>query len=123
MKFRANKIGFVQYSEIVERIPYYGKGDETESSGLDILLSCYPNPMRSSTTISFSTPKDTKSTKINIYNVKGQSVKEFKMQNSEGKIEWNGTDDNGKQLSNGIYFYRLESNKYKSEIRKIVLLR
>lgn len=123
MKLTAIKANFIPYSKVVEEIPYYGKGDETESSGSDILLFCYPNPMRSSTTFSFSTTKDTKSTKINIYNVKGQLVRHFGDLTGKEKVVWSGQDNRGRQLSNGIYFYRLETDKYKSVIRKILMLR
>ncbi len=123
MEFRANKIGFVQYSEIVERIPYYGKGDEDLDSEFDISLLCYPNPMQGTTSICFSTTEIPEDAEIRIYNVKGQLVKRFVNLTGKEKVVWSGQDNRGRKLSNGIYFYRLESNKYKSEIKKILILR
>ena len=123
MEFRANKIGFVQYSEIVERIPYYGKGDEDMDSELDISLLCYPNPVQGSTSICFSTTEIPEDAEIKIYNVKGQLVKNFGDLTGKEKVVWSGQDNRDRQLSNGIYFYRIETDKYKSEIRKILMLR
>ena len=89
----------------------------------EIYLSSFPNPFSSSTTISFFNTKPSKNTKIKIYNVKGQLVKEFKRQKTKGKIEWNGIDNNGNKLSDGIYLYQLVNKDYKSEIKKMLLLR
>ncbi|MBC8525688.1 MAG: T9SS type A sorting domain-containing protein, partial [Candidatus Cloacimonetes bacterium] len=63
--------------------------------------------------------------RIKIYNIKGQLVKQFKIQNSKFKInviEWDGKDENDKQLLNGIYFCKLLVGKNEI-VRKMVLLR
>ncbi|MCD6101648.1 MAG: T9SS type A sorting domain-containing protein, partial [Candidatus Cloacimonetes bacterium] len=89
-----------------------------------ILLKNYPNPFSTSTTISFSlTTENTEDTKISIYNLKGQLVKQFSIVNSQLSIEWDGKDFSGKSVSNGVYFYQLEANNFKSEIRKMILIR
>jgi len=40
---------------------------------------------------------------VQVFNIKGQKVAEFKV---DGKSTWNGTDDSGKALGNGIYLMR-----------------
>ncbi len=85
--------------------------------------SSMPNPMQGSTTISFSATDLHGLAQIKIYNVKGQLVKRFGDLTGKEKVVWNGQDNIGRQLSNGIYFYRIETDKYKSEIRKILMLR
>jgi len=37
-------------------------------------------------------------------------------------INWDGTDENGKQLPNGIYFYKL-STKDKTIVKKMIILK
>ena len=90
------------------------------------LYQNYPNPIRTSTTISFSTPEHTDNTEIMIYNVKGQLVKTLlpttSHQSALTNVLWNGTDENGNQLSNGIYFYKLTSGE-KTAFKKMILLR
>jgi len=82
------------------------------------LYQNYPNPIRTSTTISFSTPEYTDNAEIEIYNVKGQLVKTLLPTTTHQSVlinvYWNGTDENGNQLSNGIYFYKLTSGEKNS---------
>ena len=72
----------------------------------------YPNPMRSSTTICFSIPKNARDARIEIYNVRGQLIKQFKI-NPEcfrekiNEVLWDGTDYNNQKVAIGIYLYRL----------------
>jgi len=78
----------------------------------DMQLSNYPNPFNPSTTISFNVPQTDLFTTIEIYNLKGQKVKQlFSAQLSAGQhsIVWNGTDDHGSQVTSGIYFYQLKA--------------
>ncbi len=92
------------------------------------LLGNYPNPFNPSTTISFSlTAKDAKNAKIEIYNLKGQKIKTFSnlqiTQSPNQQIIWNGTDDNNKVVGSGIYLYRIETNDFVSETKKMLLLK
>jgi len=116
----------------------------------DFQLTNYPNPFNPSTTISFSvTAKDVKNTKLTIYNLKGQKVKDLNVTLSgvEGTVNnylqapspsstlrmtqagsnkysviWNGTDDNGIHVSSGIYFIKLKNGDQESS-KKIMLLK
>ena len=93
------------------------------------LLQNYPNPFnpdKIGTTISFSATDPHGLSQIRIYNVKGQLVKNFELRtlNSElNSVVWDGTGMNGNKLPAGIYFYRLISNDFVSETKKIVLIR
>ncbi|MCK4339050.1 MAG: T9SS type A sorting domain-containing protein, partial [Candidatus Cloacimonetes bacterium] len=98
------------------------------------LYQNYPNPFspfkNGITTIHFAA-KHAKHAEMKIYNVKGQLVKEFKIQSpiklgtkSEiNKVEWGGKDNNGNQVLNGIYFYRLLTENYTSPVKRLLLLR
>jgi len=84
----------------------------------------YPNPFNSSTTISFSLPKDMKCNLI-VYNVKGQKLKTlFSGTQTKGNhtIVWNGVDDKGKQVSSGVYFYKLVTPD-KSITMKMIMMK
>ena len=74
------------------------------------VLTCYPNPFNPELTIAFFTTESTKVTEITIYNVKGQRVRELKIENVKCKINsvvWNGKDDSGSLVSSGVYFIRM----------------
>ena len=92
------------------------------------LYDNYPNPFNPSTTISFKiSRKDAKNAKIEIYNIKGQQVKTFPNlqinKSSNQQIIWNGTDDNGKNVSSGIYFYKLKVDDKTFATKKCLLLK
>ncbi|MCK4359808.1 MAG: T9SS type A sorting domain-containing protein, partial [Candidatus Cloacimonetes bacterium] len=112
--------------------------EEQEQQIPEMLLFNYPNPMKNTTTISFLTTKNTpvlrssatakgeKDTKIRIYNVKGQLIKQFSILNSSryisGSIVWDGKDENGRELPNGIYLYQLNYGN-QSITKKMLILR
>ncbi len=98
-----------------------------QNNSNELYLTNYPNPFSISTTISFlatslryATPRQAE---IKIYNIKGQLVKQLSIDNRQSSIIWAGKDENGRQLSNGIYFYQLSSENVESEIRRMILLR
>ena len=93
--------------------------DHEENQVIDnINLKNYPNPFylkagnRNRTTIEFSLPTDSE-VKISVYNIKGQKVKTIAADfYAKGKhaISWNGSNNNGKEISSGVYFYKLKTN-------------
>jgi len=85
--------------------------ENMEISNPKIYMNNYPNPFRNSTTISFSTTEHSENTELMIYNIKGQKVKQFSIDDDRFSIEWNGKDENGKPVSPGIYFYQLKTGK------------
>jgi hypothetical protein len=97
-----------------------------ELPGIDYEIYNYPNPFNPETTIIFSSTKDTKNTEISIYNIKGQRIKSFKIQNSKSninKVVWDGMDDYGNPVSSGVYFYQLNINGKKAAANKCLLLK
>lgn len=81
----------------------------------------YPNPFNPSTTIRFVLPQ-AQQTRLVIYNILGQAVKELVNENlPAGRYEllWNGADQNGRQVASGIYFYVLEAGALKLTRRMV----
>lgn len=76
------------------------------------LFQNYPNPFNPITNIEFSIPLRVH-VELTIYNVLGQRIKTLiKEALPEGKykIQWNGTNDYGVSVSNGLYIYELKAN-------------
>lgn len=84
----------------------------------------YPNPFNPNTTISYTIPSASK-VSLKIYNEAGEFVKEltnsFKAQGAYS-VEWNGTNSEGKSVSSGTYFYKLEAGTF-SQTNKMILLK
>ncbi len=91
---------------------------------MDVQLYNYPNPFNPTTTISFNLPTEiTNDTELSIYNIKGQKIRQFSIFNNESSIVWDGKDSNSKQVSSGIYFYKLKVNNKTEAMRKCLLLK
>jgi len=84
----------------------------------------YPNPFNPSTTIAYTLPA-AGSVSLNVYNIRGQLVKNLVNTNQiagEHVIVWNGQDNNNRSVASGIYFYKLEANG-RTETRRMVLMK
>lgn len=89
-----------------------------------VISTNYPNPFNSSTTIAFSIPKDAK-TKLKVYNIKGQKVKDIvngDLLKGFHKAVWDGKDSRNRSVSSGIYLFKLESGG-KTSVRKVTLMK
>ncbi|MCC7430437.1 carboxypeptidase regulatory-like domain-containing protein [bacterium] len=104
-------------------------GTEEESNGYTpaefTLSQNYPNPFNPATQIEFTVPAKS-NVKITVYNILGKQVKELVSQNFEAgnhKVIWNGTNDENKKVSSGIYFYQLKSSTGFSQVKRMVLIK
>jgi hypothetical protein len=103
------------------------------------LLQNYPNPFNQTTLIRYSlSAANPIRTTLRVYNILGEEVRELVNTNqSRGRYQvfWNGTNDSGKEVSSGIYFYQLtvrqadrpeespgRAGEY-SETKKLVLIK
>ncbi len=84
-------------------------------------LSVYPNPAAQEVNFDLSklavAPE-----KLAIYNLKGQLVRSFQPERGAVKVVWDGKEDSGRPVANGIYFYRSGTGK-SSVTGKFTLLR
>ncbi|MCK4311813.1 MAG: T9SS type A sorting domain-containing protein [Candidatus Cloacimonetes bacterium] len=95
-------------------------------------LNNYSNPFNPETTISFSVTQSAVSgsdgssfVTLDIYNIKGQKVKQLvsdQLSAGEHSIIWDGRDTNGNRVGSGIYFYKLKVGKFE-KVRKMLLLK
>lgn len=89
-----------------------------------VLQQNYPNPFGSETEINFQVPHNI-NVKVKIFNILGQEINELadrKFAKGKHSLKWNGRDYNGRKVSNGIYFYQIQSGDL-SQARKMYLLR
>jgi len=85
----------------------------------------YPNPFNPSTSISFTLEEES-DVQLIIYNVKGEKIKTvFQGHIYADEISsavWAGDDANGKQVSSGVYFYKLITDT-KEYSKKMLLVK
>ena len=85
--------------------------DESQNPSEIYILGNYPNPFNQSTTIEFILPNFS-FTSLVIYNIMGQHVRELIAENmAKGNysVMWDGRDNNGRPVSSGVYFSRLNA--------------
>jgi hypothetical protein len=95
------------------------------------LFNSYPNPFNPSTTISYGLPQQSKVT-LRVYSVLGQEIATL-VDDVQGasyhKIQWNGKDNNGTQVSSGVYFFRIVAQPVDgksqtfTQVRKMMLMK
>ncbi len=90
------------------------------------LFQNYPNPFNPVTAIQIGVPAGLKGRgELRIYNVKGELVRtlfEGTVQPGLHTYRWDGTNDDGRQVTSGLYFYRFSCGSERLT-RKMVLLR
>jgi hypothetical protein len=117
-----------QYSLILLTNPYYTavrEIDDGETRPCDfVLFQNYPNPFNPATNIEFVLPKSGQ-VKIEIFNILGQKIRTLVdecLKPGHKLVDWDGKDDSGKEVSSGIYFYRIATDEF-SEAKKMLLLK
>jgi hypothetical protein len=91
----------------------------------------FPNPFNPNTTIRFTLPssEDGKMTSVElvVYNIRGQRVKTLLSGSTEfgsghHSVLWDGTDDHGRSMGSGVYFYRINAGE-NNAVRRMLLLK
>jgi hypothetical protein len=99
----------------------------TEARGQEIafkLLPSFPNPANQQATIKYQIPQSGM-VNLKVYNIQGQLVKTLVdgvKQAGVHNVAWDCKNNEGKQVSNGIYLYRLNT-KENTETKKITILK
>jgi len=92
------------------------------------LTQNYPNPFNPSTTIDYAIgflDGPNQAVTFSVYNLRGQQIRDLvdtRQQPGEYSLSWDGLDDQGKQVSSGIYFGRLiTGHGYIKTVKMLVL--
>ena len=92
------------------------------------LIGNYPNPFNPSTSVSFSVANPS-NVRINIYNVKGQLVKNLynsfvpaNKTNQRVDVLWNGKDNKGQSVSSGVYYTKMIAGNH-TEFKKMLMVK
>jgi len=90
------------------------------------LREAFPNPTNPTARINYTVGTSGR-VWLRIYDVSGQVVRTLVNETKQARREpyeviWDGTDDRGKTVSSGVFFYQLEAVGYRSA-KKIVILR
>ncbi len=94
----------------------------------------YPNPFNPSgagrspsTTISYDLPVNVVNPVIEIFNIKGEKVREFPIvspsPSHQVSVTWDGTDNYQNPVGSGMYFYRLKTDNFISKAKKMILIK
>ncbi|MBW6515099.1 MAG: T9SS type A sorting domain-containing protein [Candidatus Cloacimonetes bacterium] len=97
--------------------------DVTNLAPVTNLYAAYPNPFNPNTTITFSLAEPSQ-VKIEIFNIHGQKVKALINETRNSglhTLHWDGSNEEGKSVRSGIYFYRMTVNDFVST-RKMMLI-
>ena len=89
-----------------------------------MIKSAYPNPFNPSTQIEYIIP-DEDIVGVSIYDVNGRIIKNLIDESQSAgvhSIKWDSTNDQGKFVSAGIYFFSVDF-KDRSETQKVILLK
>ena len=110
-----------------------GESDYVEKTSYEILNNIptayylsqnYPNPFNPMTKLDYNLPLRSK-VNISIYNVLGQEIKTLVNEVKEygyHSVSWNGNDNNGREMSSGVYFARITSQSF-IKTRKMLLVK
>jgi hypothetical protein len=100
-----------------------GKSEPTLPTAFSLAQNM-PNPFNPTTEIAFSLPAAAQ-VQLDILNIVGQRVRtlvdEFRAAGNH-TVTWDSKDDNGNNVSSGVYFYRLRAGDY-ADTKKMVLMK
>lgn len=94
-----------------------------KSPARKIKLQIAPSVLKNSTTIKYNVPVSGLTT-ISIYDISGKLIKtlinDYKSAGSY-KVNWNGKDETGKNVTNGTYFVKINCEKYNCSSSLVVI--
>ena len=122
-----NSVGSSNYSQVFRFKT--GKVTDTDDpqapAAINALKANFPNPFQQYTSIPVSVKNVNQALSVKIYNLRGQLVRTLhqgKAAQNSLTLKWDGRDDQGKLISEGIYFCRMETDGF-IETRKVLFMR
>ncbi len=84
-------------------------------------IANHPNPFVTETTIAFTLTEQAEEVKLGIYTVSGRLLRTFEFFDIAGYMEqeWDGADEDGNQVANGVYFLKFAAKRGDKKIETI----
>jgi len=85
----------------------------------------FPNPFNPATTIRYSV-KQQSPVSLRIYSLHGELIRTLVREHQKSgyyDVSWNGTDQHGRQVASGVYFYRLAIGDEYQQTKRMMLVR
>ncbi len=102
-----------------------GKGPKVSASPDQFSLGQnYPNPFNPMCEIAYAIPTDRHVT-LSIYNMLGQKVRVLVDEHQSAgnrSVKWEGKDDQGQEVTSGVYFYSIVAGDFK-DTKKMILVK
>jgi hypothetical protein len=122
----ASASGFLTTAAGAQDVLITGTATGAQSPGVPrfALEQNVPNPFNPTTTIAFSVPQSARATLV-VYDVRGRRVATLldgHVPAGARSVTWDGVNDSGRQVSSGVYFYRLATGD-KVRVRKMLLIK
>ena len=87
----------------------------------DYRLSAFPNPFSEKTTIIFKFPENYKNPVLNICDIHGKTIRQFNITGRKSQ-HWDGRDENGNIVPNGVYLYNIVLGNFTSQFKKVLFI-
>lgn len=87
------------------------------------LLQNYPNPFNPKTTIDYELP-ETSRVNLVIFDILGQKMRTLidkKMESGQHQAVWDGLDDSGAPVTNGVYICRFRADNFQQTIKMLLM--
>jgi ligand-binding sensor domain-containing protein len=111
--------------EATFRLALYGPGSAALPKAFSLAQNV-PNPFNPSTTISYSVPEGNPvHVSLKLYDIRGRQICTLVDELRDAgvyNVFWDGTDEVGRRVSSGVYFYRIQAGDF-VQTRKMVLLK
>jgi flagellar hook assembly protein FlgD len=83
-------------------------------------ITVSPNPFSLLTNISFELPENYRSGVLNIFNLHGQLIRKIKIPETVQQLLWDGTDEKGMPVTQGVYLVNICNGTYFSNYHKLL---
>lgn len=118
------RIDPIQLSKYLDYLSEIHPGSSEKVPENFILKQNYPNPFNPKTAISYQLTA-VSNVELTVYNILGQKVKTIVNKGQSAgphSVIWDGTDNNNRTVSSGVYIYKLQAGNEKQS-RKMLFLR
>jgi len=121
-----SSMNLTEEQEAAFRVALYGRAGAASLPKSSGLAQNSPNPFNPSTTISFTVAEGPAvHVSLKVYDLRGNLVRTLVNEVRDAgtyNVFWDGTNESGRNVSSGVYFYRMQAGDF-NQTRKMVLLK